>query len=140
MFLKVGDYEVKEGLHYSKEHEWVKVENGTCRVGINDYAQKKLHEVVYADLPKVGLHVSQMDSLGTVESVKAVADLFSPISGEVKEANDKLKDNPELINKEPYDEGWIAILKPSKLQEDLNNLMEATSYADYLEKMLEEEQ
>ncbi len=139
MFLKVGDYEVKEGLHYSKEHEWVKVENGTCRVGINDYAQKKLHEVVYADLPKVGLHVSQMDSLGTVESVKAVADLFSPISGEVKEANDKLKDNPELINKEPYDEGWIAILKPSKLQEDLNNLMEATSYADYLEKMLEEE-
>ncbi|WP_455364134.1 glycine cleavage system protein GcvH [[Eubacterium] cellulosolvens] len=138
--MKVGDYEVKEGLHYSKEHEWVKVENGTCRVGINDYAQKKLHEVVYADLPKVGLHVSQMDSLGTVESVKAVADLFSPISGEVKEANDKLKDNPELINKEPYDEGWIAILKPSKLQEDLNNLMEATSYADYLEKMLEEEQ
>ncbi len=140
MCLKVGDYEVKEGLHYSKEHEWVKVENGMCRVGINDYAQKKLHEVVYADLPKVGLQVSQMDSLGTVESVKAVADLFSPISGEVMETNEKLKDSPELLNKKPYDEGWIAVLKPSRLQDDLNNLMEATSYADYLKKVLEEEQ
>ncbi|MFX0121851.1 glycine cleavage system protein GcvH [[Eubacterium] cellulosolvens] len=138
--MKVGDYEVKEGLHYSKEHEWVKVENGMCRVGINDYAQKKLHEVVYADLPKVGLQVSQMDSLGTVESVKAVADLFSPISGEVMETNEKLKDSPELLNKKPYDEGWIAVLKPSRLQDDLNNLMEATSYADYLKKVLEEEQ
>ncbi len=130
--MKVKDYEVPEGLYYTKEHEWVKLEGSNCRVGITDYAQKSLHEVVFVDLPKVGAKVARSQVLGSVESVKAVADVFAPISGEVAEVNAKLADSPELVNQQPYGDGWIAIIKSSNLEAELKNLLDAKSYADFL--------
>jgi len=128
----VNDYEVPEGLYYTKEHEWVKLEGGNCRIGVSDYAQKSLHEVVFVDLPKVGAKVVRSESLGSVESVKAVADVFAPISGEVTEVNAKLADTPELVNQQPYGNGWIAVVKPSNLEAGLKNLLDSKSYADFL--------
>lgn len=136
--MQVGEYQVREGLYYTKEHDWVKLEGELCRVGIIDFAQKSLHEIVYAELPKVGLRVKQMESMGTVESVKAVSDVFSPITGEVLEVNEKLSEQPELINRSPYDDGWIAVIKPEKLGEELKNLLDHNGYAKYLEELLKE--
>jgi len=132
--VKVGDYEVPDGFLYTKEHEWLKVENERCRVGITDYAQKTLHEVVYVDLPPKGKTLTQNASFGTVESVKAVSELYSPISGEIIERNDKLTDVPELVNQEPYGAGWIVVVKPSRLEEDLKNLLTETAYAKFIEQ------
>jgi len=134
--LKVNDYEVPGGLYYTKEHEWVKLEGNNCRIGVSDYAQKSLHEVVFVDLPKVAAKITRSQSLGSVESVKAVADVFAPISGEVTEVNAKLADSPELVNQQPYGDGWIAIIKPSSLKAELKNLLDAKSYADFLRTQL----
>ena len=128
----MNDYEVPEGLYYTKEHEWVRVEGNNCRIGVSDYAQKSLHEVVFVDLPKIGAKIVRSQSLGSVESVKAVADVFAPISGEVTEVNAKLADTPELVNQQPYGDGWIAVIKPSNLAAELKNLLDAKSYADFL--------
>ena len=129
------EYLVPDGLCYTKEHEWVRVEGDKCRVGVTDYAQKSLHEVVYVELPMVGLKVSQMQSLGTVESVKAVADVFSPIAGEILEVNTSLSDAPELVNKSPYSDGWITVIKPDDFKKDLPGLMSAQAYRDFLAKI-----
>jgi len=133
--MKVEDTEVPEGIYYTKEHEWMKVENNECRVGITDYAQKSLHEVVYVDLPPIGKALTQNVVFGTVESVKAVSELFSPVSGEVLRRNEKLVDSPELVNQEPYGAGWIVIVKPSRLIEDLKTLMDAEAYAKLLQEL-----
>ena len=130
--MKAADSEVPEGLYYTKEHEWMKVEGDKCRVGITDYAQNSLHEVVYVDLPNVGKVLTQNAVFGTVESVKAVSELYSPISGDVVERNEKLIDSPEFVNKEPYGGGWIVVVKPSHLQDDLKVLLDAKAYADFL--------
>jgi len=130
-----ADYAVPEDLYYTKEHEWVRIEAGKCRVGVTDYAQKSLHEVVYVELPKVGSDVANMQSLGTVESVKAVADVYSPISGRVLEVNSGLSDAPELVNKNPYGEGWITIIQPANLQKDLTTLMKPAQYKELLLKI-----
>jgi len=133
--MKVDDSDVPEGLHYTKEHEWVKVENGLCRVGVTDYAQKSLHEVVYVDLPQLGKILSQNAAFGTVESVKAVSELYSPVSGDIAERNEKLLQSPELVNQDPYGAGWIVIVKPSHLQEDMRALLSADSYAAFLKEL-----
>ena len=130
--MKVNDYEVPEELYYTKEHEWVKVEGKVCRIGVTDYAQRSLHEIVFVDLPKVGAKVNQSQSLGSVESVKAVADVFAPISGEVQETNVKLADAPELVNQQPYGDGWIVVIKPFNLEAELKDLLDARAYADFL--------
>jgi len=131
-------HEIPGDLKYTKDHEWLRIENNGCRVGITDYAQNSLHEVVYADLPKVGRRLAQKESFGTVESVKAVSEVYSPISGEVVEVNQKLADSPELINKEPYGEGWLILMKPSKLEEEAGELMSAKEYEEFLSKLTEE--
>ena len=128
---------IPQDLRYTNEHEWVRVERDNCRVGVTDYAQNSLHEIVYVDLPKVGARVAQMDSLGTVESVKAVADVYSPIAGEVLEVNNTLSDAPELVNKSPYGEGWITIIRPGDLKKELPGLMKAPDYKDFLRKITE---
>ncbi len=133
--LKVADSEIREGLYYTKEHEWMKLENEKCRVGITDYAQKSLHEVVYVDLPNVGKALTQNVTFGTVESVKAVSELYSPVSGEVVERNEKLVESPELVNQDPYGAGWIVIVKPSRLPDDLKTLMNAEGYVGFLEQI-----
>ena len=132
-----GEYNVPDDIYYTKEHEWVRLEGDKCRVGVTDYAQNSLHEVVYVDLPKVGLKVAQMQSLGTVESVKAVADVYSPISGMVLEVNNTLSDAPELVNKSPYGEGWITMIRPEHLNKELPGLMKAPDYRDLLKKITE---
>jgi glycine cleavage system H protein len=127
--------QVQAELKYTKEHEWVRVEGERCRIGITDYAQNSLHEVVYADLPKVGRELSKGESFGTVESVKAVSEVYSPVSGQVLETNQKLVDTPELVNQQPYGEGWLILIKPSKLGEELSSLMSAKEYGELLERL-----
>jgi glycine cleavage system H protein len=129
-------YKFPSELRYSKEHEWVKVlEDGTALIGISDYAQDQLHELVYVELPQVGREVSQMEAIGTVESVKAVSDVYSPISGTILEVNNELQNSPELINQDPYGKGWIAKIKPKNLEAELRGLMDSESYKKYIEKL-----
>jgi len=127
-------YEVQEGLYYSKDHEWARIESDLAVVGITDYAQKSLHEIVYVELPSEGMELKQMESFGTVESVKAVSEMFSPVSGVVTQVNQALEESPELVNNDPYGEGWIIKIRPKNLEDDLKNLMDANQYADYLKK------
>ena len=129
------EFQIPAEFYYTKEHEWVRIEGDKCRIGVTDYAQDSLHEIVYVDLPKVGVKVSQMQSLGTVESVKAVADVYSPISGEVLEVNSQLSDAPELVNKSPYDNGWITIIRPDDIKKDLPSLMKPEAYRDLVKKI-----
>jgi glycine cleavage system H protein len=118
---------IRDDLKYTKEHEWVKVEGGTATVGITDYAQGELGDIVFVELPKVGLKVQQMKSFGTIEAVKAISDMFSPLSGEVIEVNRELESDASVINKDPYGAGWIMKLKIS----DKNELDSLLSAADY---------
>ena len=114
-------------LKYSKEHEWVKIESGVATVGITDFAQEQLTDVVFVELPKVGKKVAQDGNLGAVESVKSVSDIFSPVGGEVTEVNKELENSPELLNKDPYGDGWIAKLKVND-EAELDKLISAEEY------------
>ena len=122
--VKVDGNEVPEGLYYTKDFEWVKIEGDKARIGITDYAQKQLREIVYAEIPGQGTAIKQNEPYGTVESVKAVSDLVAPISGEVLEVNAEVQSKPELLNEDPYTKGWLAVVKPSNLQAELANLMD----------------
>jgi len=135
--MKIGGYEIPEGLYYSKEHEWVLIKGDRVIVGITDYAQKALHEIVYVELPLVGSEVKQMRTMGTVESVKAVSEIFAPISGKVVETNQNLVENPERLNEHPYTDGWIAKVQPTNLDRELKSLMNAQEYAKYIGKLEE---
>jgi len=122
---------VMPDLKYTKDHEWVKVEGNLARIGITDHAQAELTEIVFVELPSVGKDVSKATVLGNVESVKTVSEVFSPVSGTVKEKNDKLVDSPELLNKDPYGQGWIAAVEMSN-PDDLSELMSAEDYRKLL--------
>ena len=122
--VKVESYEVPEGLYFSKDFEWIKIEGDKVRMGITDYAQKSLREIVYAELPSVGSEVKQGYPFGTLESVKAVSDLVSAVSGTILEVNDEVQSKPETLNEDPYGKGWLIVVKPSNLQADLANLMD----------------
>lgn len=125
--------EFPKGLKYSKEHEWVLVEDEDGAViGISDFAQNELGEVVFVEAPELGEKISREDPFGAVESVKAVSDLYAPVSGAVTEVNDALPDTPELINEDPYGEGWIIKVAMSDPGE-LDDLMTAEEYAAYCE-------
>jgi len=129
------EYIVPENLYYTKEHEWLKVEGDTVIMGITDYAQKSLHEIVFVDLPEVGRKVKQMESIGTVESVKAVSEIYTPISGEIIEVNTELNEKPELVNQDPYGKGWIAKIQPENLEKELKNLMTPQQYKEHLKTL-----
>ena len=122
---------VPEDLQYTKSHEWVRFEDGTVTIGITDHAQEELGDVVFVELPKEGDTIEAGDSFGTVESVKAVSDLYTPVSGEIVEVNSALEDAPENINEDPYGEGWIVKLRTS----DEADLLSPEEY----EKVVEEE-
>ena len=122
--VKVENYEVPEGLYYSNDFEWIKVEGDKVRMGITDYAQKQLREIVYAELPDAGTVVKQSEPYGTLESVKAVSDLVAAVSGTVEEVNAEVRSQPELLNEDPYEKGWLLIVKPTNLQAELANLMD----------------
>lgn len=121
-----------EDSKYAKSHEYVHVESGTGTIGITDYAQKELGDVVFVELPQIGSQLEQNEELGSIESVKAVSELFAPVSGEVIEVNEKLRDNPELVNSDPYGDGWMVRVKLSDATE-LDVLMGAEEYDEYVE-------
>ena len=129
------EYEVPEQLYYTKEHEWVSVSDNTATVGITDYAQKSLHEIVYVELPEVGRELTQGEVMGSVESVKAVSDVYAPVSGRVVEVNEKLLDEPETLNNDPYGEGWIAKIELTNFEEDKKKLMTAEQYRNLLKEL-----
>jgi glycine cleavage system H protein len=122
--VKVEAYEVPEGLYYSKDFEWIKIEGDKVRMGITDYAQKSLREIVYAELPSAGGEVKQGEPYGTVESVKAVSDLIAAVSGTIEEVNAEVQSKPELLNEDPYVKGWLLMVKPTNLQAELPNIMD----------------
>ena len=101
---------IPSDLLYTKDHEWIKIENGIATVGITDYAQGELGDIIFIELPEIGDSVQAEDSIGTIEAVKTVADIYSPMNGEISEVNLKLEDNPDSINTDPYDSGWIIKL------------------------------
>ena len=121
---------VPENLHYSKDHEWVRVEGDTAVVGITDHAQDQLGDVVYVELPKAGEEFAAHESFGSVESVKAVSEIFTPVSGKVAEANDSLNDEPEKVNQDPYGEGWMIKIKMTTAGE-VDSLLTAAEYEDF---------
>ncbi len=121
---------VPEDLHYSKDHEWVRVEGDVATVGITDYAQNSLGDVVYVELPKAGEEFAANESFGSVESVKAVSEIFSPVSGTVVAANESLNDEPEKVNVDPYGEGWMIRVRMSHPGE-VDSLLTAAEYEDY---------
>ena len=127
----LNDIVIPGDRKFAEDHEWTKYEDGTVRIGISDYAQDQLGDIVYVELPEVGATLSKGQSFGVVESVKSVSDLFMPVSGEVIEVNETLADEPELVNKSPYDEGWMLVVKPSETSE-LYTLMTPEVYRDKL--------
>ena len=121
---------VPENLHYSKDHEWVRVEGDTAVIGITDHAQEQLGDVVYVELPKAGESFAANESFGSVESVKAVSEIFTPLSGAVIDANASLNDEPEKVNQNPYGEGWMIKIKMSDRNE-VDSLLAAAEYEDF---------
>jgi glycine cleavage system H protein len=123
---------IPEDLRYSKDHEWVRVEGDTATIGITDYAQHSLGDVVYIDMPRVGDKFGTHEAFGSVESVKAVSEIFTPVGGEVAEVNDAVNDTPESVNNDPYQAGWMVKVKmDNPLEADA--LMSSVEYEEYLE-------
>jgi glycine cleavage system H protein len=121
-----------QNFYFTKDHEWVSVQGDTATVGITDFAQKQLGDVVFCDVPEVGKTLEVHQALGSIESVKAVSDVYAPVAGEVLEVNAELADAPETLNQDPHGKGWILRLK-MKNKADLNALMKAADYEKYLE-------
>ncbi|MFC1558774.1 glycine cleavage system protein GcvH [candidate division KSB1 bacterium] len=124
--------EIPENIYYTKEHEWAALEGDIVTIGITDYAQGELGDIVFVELPEVGTQVAAEDSFGVIEAVKTVSDLFAPVTGEIVEVNDELTDNPALINTSPYEAGWIIKIKASN-KDELENLLDAAGYQSMLE-------
>ncbi|MCS7201241.1 MAG: glycine cleavage system protein GcvH [Dictyoglomus sp.] len=122
-----------EDRKYSKEHEWVKIEGKEAMIGITYYAQKELGDVVYVELPELGKEIKQGEVIATLESVKTASEVYSPLSGKIIKINEKLKDKPELINEDPYNNGWIVVLEISNPQE-YNNLLSCEEYKKFIEE------
>ena len=123
---------VPQGHRYTREHEWVRMEGDLAVVGITDYAQRELGDVVFVELPQVGTRVRQMQPFGVVESVKAVSDLYAPAGGEVRERNERLENEPELVNRDPHGDGWMIKIALENAAE-LDTLLTAQQYQEYLD-------
>jgi glycine cleavage system H protein len=125
-------FEVPEDRRYLETHEWVHIEDGVARVGITDFAQDELGDVVFVEFPGVGEHIEREDAFGVIESIKAVSDLYAPISGEVTAVNDAIDTAPELVNDDPYGEGWLLELAPDE-EDGPDDLLTAAEYRDRIE-------
>ncbi len=134
--VKVDDFEVPEGLYYHKEYLWARIENGKVRIGMTDYAQKQLREIVFVELPSVGDTITKDEPFGTVESVKAVSDLIAPISGTIEEVNEELDAKPELLNEDPYGEGWILVVTPTDLEAELKEIMDFNTAVEWHKELI----
>ena len=128
---EINELKLPDDVKYTKDHEWAKFSNDTVTIGINDYAQDQLGEIVFVELPEKGDIFSEGDEFGSVESVKAVSEMYIPISGEIVGINEALEDAPELVNESCYDKGWIIKVKPADVSQ-LDNLMDKAKYLDML--------
>lgn len=124
---------IPDNLKYTKEHEWIRVQGTHGWIGITDYAQSELGDIVYIEIPAVGTNIVQGKSFGTIEAVKAVSDLFAPISGQVIEVNGELKNHPEVVNKDPYEKGWMVKIAITDSNQ-LNSLLDAQTYRNLIGK------
>ena len=120
-----------QNLKYTNEHEWIRVEGDIAYVGITDYAQEQLGDIVFVDIPTVGEALEAGEVFGTIAVVKTISDLFLPVAGEVMEQNETLEENPELVNKDPYGEGWLIKMKPANLK-DVEDLLDAEGYKEVI--------
>ncbi|MEJ7619786.1 MAG: glycine cleavage system protein GcvH [Aquificaceae bacterium] len=136
--ILVGKYVVKTDRYYTKDHEWALVKGNKAWIGITDYAQKELGDVVYVDLPQVGETYEAGDTIANVESVKSVSPIYSPLSGTVVEVNETLSDEPHLMNESPYEDGWLAVIELSDPME-VEDLMPAEDYAQLLVEIVKDE-
>ena len=125
-----------EKVYYQQSHEWARVENAIVTVGISDYAQDELGDVVYVELPEVGAELNKGDAFGVVESVKAASDLYMPLSGSIAEVNEQLRDKPELVNEAPFGDGWIVKIRVAG-EPDLTDLMKVDSYKEFVRGLSE---
>ncbi len=134
--MKGETYDIPGGFYYIKEHEWVLIENAnTAKIGITDYAQKALREITYFYAGKRGAHVKLMETICKIESVKCVAEILSPLSGVVLRFNDALLDEPDIINRDPYGKGWITVIRPTNLDEELQQLLKPELYAEHIKEL-----
>ena len=136
--VKVEDFEVPENLYYHKEYLWAKVEGDKVKVGMIDFAQKQLNDIVYVELPSTGDEITQNEPFGTLESVKAVSDLIAPISGTIESVNEELESKPELLNEDPYGEGWLLIVAPTNLDADLKNILNLDAAVEWHKELIKE--
>jgi len=134
--VKVDGYELPEGLYYSKDWFWAKVEGEKVRMGITDYAQKQLREIVFVELPSEGGTVSANTPFGSVESVKAVSDLISPLSGTIAQINQEVTSKPEILNEDPFNKGWLLIITPSNLNAELSALMDFNKSVEWHKSLI----
>lgn len=136
--VKVNDYEVPENLYYHKEYLWAKLEDGKVRIGVIDFAQKQLHDIVFVELPSAGDTITQGEPFGTLESVKAVSDLIAPVSGIIETVNEELEAKPELVNEDPYGEGWLITVTPTNLDADLSVIMNFEAAVEWHKELAKE--
>ena len=137
--MAAEDFKVVDGLYYTKEHLWVKVDGDDAVIGVTDYGQHQLGDVVYVELPEVGSEVEAGDKIASVESVKAAIDIYSPLTGKILSVNEDLKEDPSLVNVDPYGDGWIAEIQMSDPNE-LEDLMTADDYRAYIQEVESEEE
>ncbi len=145
--MKVDDYEISEGFYYTKTHEWAKVEGKNVRVGLTDYAQKQLRDIVYVEYidaednsVEAGSKVAPASQFASVESVKATSEVYAPVKGKVVEVNNTLEDSPELINSDTYGQGWLVVIQAEDLDKQLSKLMTPERYAEFLKEEVKKEQ
>ncbi|MBW1695525.1 MAG: glycine cleavage system protein GcvH [Deltaproteobacteria bacterium] len=131
---EIDELNLPEDLRYTEDHEWVRIEKDMVRIGISDYAQDQLGDIVFVELPAIGAAFKKGDEFGTVESVKAVSELFMPVSGEVIGVNNALEDSPELVNTQPYGEGWMIEVKSSR-PDEIESLMTNADYLNHLRSL-----
>jgi len=134
--VKVDSYEVPEGLYYSKDWFWIKLEGGKARMGLTDYAQKQLREIVFVELPSAGGTVKANEPFGSVESVKAVSDLIAPLSGTIEQANQDVTSKPELLNEDPFGKGWLLVIAPNNLNAELAALMDFNKSVEWHKSLI----
>jgi len=136
--VKVNDYEVPENLYYHKEYLWARVENEKVKIGVSDFAQKQLGDIVYVELPGVGDTITQNEPFGTLESVKAVSDFVAPVSGTIEAVNKELESKPELLNEDPYGEGWVLIVAPTNLDAELKEILNFDAAVEWHKELAKE--
>lgn len=129
----IENLKLPDELKYSETSEWTKIEGDSARVGITDFAQHELTDIVYVEVPDVGTEVTKGEEFGVVESVKAAADFYAPVTGEVVEVNEQLNDSPDLLNKDPYGEGWMVVIKIS-VPSELDSLLSKEQYVEHIKK------